>query len=45
VAGFDSSVQGGLGVGAVGKVGLLDLGLAPSEGVTRVQRQHQRAPR
>lgn len=37
-------VQGGLGVGAPGKVGLLDIRLAPHHGVTRVQRQYQRAP-
>ena len=41
---FDSSVRDGLGVGAAGKVGLLDLGLAPYGGVTRLQRQYQRAP-
>lgn len=41
---FDTSVRGGLDVGAAGKVGLLELALAPSEGVTRVQRQYQRAP-
>lgn len=44
VTAFDSSVRGGLGVGAPGKVGLLDLTLAPSEGLTRVQRQYQRSP-
>jgi urease accessory protein len=37
-------VQGGLDVGAPGKVGLLDIRLAPHHGVTRVQRQYQRAP-
>jgi urease accessory protein len=41
---LDSSVQGGLGVGAPGKVGLLDVTLARHHGVTRVQRQYQRAP-
>jgi urease accessory protein len=41
---FDSSVRGGLGVGAAGKVGLIDLALAPSGGMTRVYRQHHRAP-
>jgi urease accessory protein len=44
VLALDSSVQGGLGVGAPGKVGLLDLTLAPCAGATRVQRQYQRAP-
>jgi len=44
VLALDSSVQGGLGVGAAGKVGLLDLTLAPCAGATRVQRQYQRAP-
>lgn len=44
VIAFGSSVQGGLGVGAAGKVGLLDLTLAPRGGMTRVQRQYQRAP-
>ena len=41
---FDESVQSGLDVGAAGKVGLLELGLVASDGVTRVQRQYQRAP-
>jgi urease accessory protein len=40
----DSAVHGGLGVGAAGKVGLLDLALAPSGGTTRVRRQYQRSP-
>ena len=44
VAGFDDAIQGGLLVGAPGKVGLLELTLAPSGGVTRVQRQYHRAP-
>ena len=44
ITALDSSVQGGLGVGAPGKVGLLDIALAPHHGVTRVQRQYQRAP-
>jgi urease accessory protein len=43
-AALDAAVQGGLGVGAAGKVGLLELALAPSGGRTRVQRQYQRAP-
>lgn len=38
------SVRGGLDVGTAGKVGLLELSLAPSAGVTRVARQYQRAP-
>lgn len=33
---FDRSVRGAPGVGAAGKVGLLDLRLAPYGGVTRV---------
>jgi urease accessory protein len=37
-------IDGGLGVGAVGKTGVLDLALAPSDGMTRVVRQYQRAP-
>jgi urease accessory protein len=41
---FDSSVQDGLAVGSPGKVGLLDLLLAPCGGVTRVQRLYQRGP-
>jgi urease accessory protein len=41
---FDGCVQGGLGVGAAGKVGVLELTLAPRRGVTRVQRQYHRAP-
>jgi urease accessory protein len=41
---FDGSVCGGLPTGAAGKVGLLDLTLAPTAGVTRVLRQYQRAP-
>jgi urease accessory protein len=41
---FDGSLDGGLGTGAAGKVGLLDVTLAPSGGTTRVQRQYQRAP-
>lgn len=44
VAAFDSSLHSGLAVGAPGKVGLLELGLAPRCGVTRVQHQYQRAP-
>lgn len=44
VTGFDGSVLGGLGVGAAGKVGLLELSLAPVQGITRVRREYQRAP-
>src|SRR6185312_7250213 len=44
ITAFDSPVQGGLGVGAPGKVGLLDVTLAPHHGVTRIERQYQRAP-
>ncbi|WP_326835493.1 urease accessory protein UreD [Amycolatopsis rhabdoformis] len=42
--GFDGSVRDGLGVGAPGKLGVLDLALAPRGGTTRVVRQYQRAP-
>lgn len=41
---FGGTVRDGLGVGAAGKVGVLDLALAPSGGSTRVVRQYQRAP-
>ena len=41
---FAGSIRGGLGVGAEGKVGLLELSMAPSGGVTRVHRHFQRAP-
>lgn len=41
---FGRAVQGGLDVGAPGKVGLLDVTLAPRAGTTRVLRQYQRAP-
>jgi urease accessory protein len=44
VQALDEAVQGGLGVGMAGKVGVLDLALAPSAGITRVQRQYTRAP-
>ena len=43
-AALGQSVEGGLSVGAPGKVGLLELGLARLGGVTRVERQYQRAP-
>src|SRR5262245_19517519 len=44
VVALDRAVDGALGVGAPGKVGLLELSLAPSGGLTRVQRQYQQAP-
>jgi urease accessory protein len=44
VLAFDRSMRGGLGVGAAGKVGLLELSLARCHGVTRVRHQYQRAP-
>jgi urease accessory protein len=44
VAALDSPVSGGLAVGSPGKVGLLELTMVPSGGVTRVQRQYHRAP-
>lgn len=44
VLAYRRAVQDGLAVGAAGKVGVLDLGLAPSAGRTHVVRQYQRAP-
>lgn len=44
ITAFAGFVRGGLGVGAPGKIGVLDLNLAPHDGVTRVERQYQRAP-
>lgn len=41
---FDRPVEGGLHVGAPGKVGVLELELARHGGATRVERQFQRAP-
>jgi urease accessory protein len=41
---FDRRVDGGLPVGAPGKVGVLELALARSKGTTRVEHQYQRAP-
>jgi urease accessory protein len=41
---FDEAIRGGLGVGAPGKVGVLELGLVAADGVTRVQRHYQQAP-
>ena len=43
VRAFDTPVAH-LGVGSAGKVGLLDLGLAPVAGATRVVRQYQQMP-
>ena len=40
----DDTVREALGVGAAGKVGLLDLGLSRRAGVTRVHRHYQRGP-
>lgn len=40
----DTSLAGTLGVGAAGKVGLLDLTFTPSGGTTRLQRQYQQSP-
>jgi urease accessory protein len=40
----DRPVEGGLSVGAPGKVGVLELALARSNGTTRVHGQYQRAP-
>ena len=41
---FDNPLRDTLEVGAPGKVGLLDLGVGRHAGITRVERQHQRAP-
>ena len=41
---FDETLEDALGVGAVGKVGLLDLALSRAAGLTRVRRHYQRAP-
>jgi len=41
---FDGDVEGGLPVGAPGKVGVLELELARRNGTTSVERQFQRAP-
>lgn len=43
-AALDHPVEGGLPVGAPGKVGLLRLSLARHGGATRIERHHQRAP-
>jgi urease accessory protein len=44
VLALDRSIRDGLGVGAAGKVGLLELSFAPFDGVTRLRRHYQRAP-
>lgn len=44
ITAFAGSVEGGLGVGTPGKIGLLELKVAPRDGVTRVEKQFQRAP-
>lgn len=41
---LDRRVEGGLPVGAPGKVGVLELALARRNGTTRVEHQYQRAP-
>jgi urease accessory protein len=41
---FGDAIEGGLAVGSPGKVGVLELTLAPSGGTTRVHRQYQRSP-
>jgi urease accessory protein len=43
-AALDQPVEGGLPVGAPGKVGVLELALARRNGTTRVEHQYQRAP-
>ncbi|WP_406054412.1 urease accessory protein UreD [Kribbella sp. NBC_00889] len=44
VLAFGAEVKDALGVGAAGKLGVLDLALAPRAGCTRVVRQYQRSP-
>jgi urease accessory protein len=44
LAALDRPVEGGLPVGAPGKVGVLQLSLARHGGTTRIERQYQRAP-
>jgi len=41
---FDDPIRSALGVGAAGKVGLLQLALSSQGGVTRVHRHYQRVP-
>jgi len=43
-AALDHPVEGGLPVGAPGKVGVLQLSFARHGGTTRIERQYQRAP-
>src|SRR5262245_3039347 len=43
-AALDRPLEGGLGVGAPGKVGVLELSLVRRDGTTRVEHQYQRAP-
>jgi urease accessory protein len=44
IVAFDSCLEGGLPVGASGKLGVLNLALSTDGRRTRVQRQYQRAP-
>ena len=44
VIALDDPLRDALGVGSAGKVGVLDLALAPRGGVTRVWRHYQRTP-
>ncbi|TCC26841.1 urease accessory protein UreD [Kribbella speibonae] len=44
VLAFGGDLQDALGVGAAGKLGVLDLELAPRGGSTRLVRQYQRSP-
>ncbi|WP_175649354.1 urease accessory protein UreD [Micromonospora avicenniae] len=41
---FGAEVRDALGVGAAGKLGVLDLALAPRAGSTRIIRQYQKSP-
>lgn len=44
VLALGTEVKDALGVGAAGKLGVLDVGLAPRAGSTRIVRQYQRSP-
>jgi urease accessory protein len=44
VLAYGTEIGGALGVGAAGKLGVLDLALAPRAGSTRLIRQYQRSP-
>lgn len=44
VTSLEGSTSGGLAVGTAGKVGVLDLTLASTGGVTRIERHYQRSP-